>query len=35
LNIEWDIDLEEFVVKMPKNSMGGIKEMRMKPMNFG
>lgn len=34
LNIEWDIDLEEFVVKQPKNTMGGVVEKRIKPDNF-
>ena len=34
LNIEWDIDLDEFVVKMPKSSFGGIRELRIKPTNF-
>ena len=35
LNIEWDIDLEEFVVKMPQNSFAGVKERRIKPGNLG
>ena len=34
LNIEWDIDLEEFVVKLPKNTIGGVIEKRVKPENF-
>ena len=34
LNIEWDIDLEEFVVKLPKNTLGGIIEKRVKAYDF-
>lgn len=34
LNIEWDIDLEEFVVKQPKNTLGGVIEKRIKPNDF-
>ena len=34
LNIEWDIDLEEFVVKMPSSTFGGVKELRITKENF-
>ena len=34
LNIEWDIDEEQFVVKMPKGPFGGVKELRIYPSNF-
>ena len=34
LNIEWDIDLEEFVIKLPQNTLGGIIEKRVKPQDF-
>ena len=33
-NIEWDIDLEEFVVKMPAKTYGGIKELRVSKEDF-
>jgi hypothetical protein len=34
LNIEWDIDMEEFVIKLPKNTLGGIIEKRVKAQDF-
>jgi len=34
LNIEWDMETEEFVVKLPRNTMGGIVEKRVTPANF-
>ena len=34
LNIEWDVDLEEFVIKLPKNTLGGIIEKRVKVQDF-
>ena len=30
LNIEWDVDMEEFVIKLPKNTLGGVIEKRVK-----
>jgi hypothetical protein len=33
LNIEWDIDEEQFIVKMPK-TFGGVHELRINPSNF-
>ena len=34
LNIEWDVDMEEFVIKLPKNTLGGIVEKRVKVEHF-
>jgi hypothetical protein len=28
-SIEWDLDTEQFVIKMPKNILGGLKEERV------